>query len=419
MKDFRVILTASLTILAISGGLAMANEPIEFSETAEDVVRQVEAEFFGKYGRVGEPACSRSNSGQLENLDLRATLNNLSKPNEMAQTWAAHKNQALTTLIQRLEQRFPEWAKSDVVQRAGLRSFFQIDDSKARFDQYSTRDCATDSLRLRANTVHITFTPVGASIIRLSIPKGAGVEHSIMGLGNALKAIKLVPAQRRVLKSFFEAAKRMYEALDVEQKKALKGEKARKVTHRDFMAQASLLIAYHRFLQDTFIEATELSSEYYGVDTTNVLAVKTIDTAIANLVDAYGLESDITSRQIADYGRVLSDLLLYQFSPVVDESKRQKFIRPMIILLAKMTAISEANGDMVARDEVMALKAAWESPAFGDFMADWLTTTDLKLNGLILNMNSLAYKIGLAANVSIKVFEKEDIDRLKGQKARK
>ena len=175
------------------------------------------------------------------------------------------------------------------------------------------------------------------------------------------------------------------------------------------MSQASLLTAYYRFLTDAFDEAAQLSSEYYGTDRMNVAAVQTVKVAVQNLTEAYGLESDITQRQVADYGRVLSDLMVNQLAPLVEENNKQALVRPIILQLAKMIAISEAQGDSLTQDEVLRFKFLWENNEYASLMAGMLTATDLKLNGLILNINSLAYKIGLATNVTIKVLEKEGI----------
>ncbi|OFZ20859.1 MAG: hypothetical protein A2X94_04930 [Bdellovibrionales bacterium GWB1_55_8] len=420
MKIPTILLIAGLIAFGSNGPFANASELSTQNEVIT-YLKELERSLFGSTTTIGygTEICPFSIMDHMENVSLSgATLGSSEKlANKF---WDEFKTKHLEHIEFKLKEKFPEWTRLQILRSGGNEKLVKLDDSLARFDFLpGGYYCTDDILRLRGNTVFISLASETDLVSGANLKKGSSVEQSIFALGTALKDIKLLPSQRKILKSFFEAAKRMHEAVETEQRQAAKGEKYKPLMHRDFIAQTTLLVAYYRYLQEWFAESAELSSERSGVDQTNLRAVQEIDVAISNLIESYGLETDLASKQIADYGRVLSDLLLYQLAPLVDETKRRKFIRPTASLLARLVAKSEVNGDLAAEDEVLALKVIWESPGFTQFMSEWLSTTDIKLNGLILNMNSLAYKIGLAVNTQIKVFQKEDIDRLKSEKSRK
>ena len=400
----------ALVVLSYSTLRAQADEGTTV-QTPEEIIRQVENDFFG----VSQSFKSGSGcSGVITDLNRDELFAHRCLSSSFPETWRKFQNTAIKALIARLNKELNSWSTSELISKANLEKLIEIDLSKAMF----TLDCSREYVTLYQKTVSFKLTRLGEILLHMTIPRGAGVEPSIVALGNALKSIKLIPSQKKVLKSFFEAAKRFYDSLQENTAKIAKGERPKAISHRDFMNQANLLIAYHRYLKEALDEAAQLSSDYYVTDGGNLAAVKCIEFSVLNLIEAYGLESDVTQRLVADYGRVLSDLLVNQLSPMVEENGKHTLIRPVIIQLAKMIAVSEANGDSVVQDETLRFKTLWENQNFSTLMGNMLTTTDLKMNGLILNINALAYKIGLATNIGIRVLEKDDIDRIRANKPR-
>ncbi|MCM2322695.1 MAG: hypothetical protein NDJ90_05500 [Oligoflexia bacterium] len=244
------------------------------------------------------------------------------------------------------------------------------------------------------------------------------IDYNVAALQNALENLKLLPRQKKALEGLWNAVTSLNLALKSEQQKSERGEKTKPVSHRDFAAQASLIVSYYRYLKDDLQELGQYASSSSGVDRGNKDAITVIDQAITNLIEAYGLESDAIAKQAADYGRVFVDLM-NNLSQYLTQSEKQTYIRPLMIAIGgKVIPASEAYGDVAAREGVLEFEALWENPAFQQFLQDKLSATDERLNSLILNVSNLAYKIGLATNVDIRVLDARDIERLKITKPR-
>jgi hypothetical protein len=179
-----------------------------------------------------------------------------------------------------------------------------------------------------------------------------------------------------------------------------------------FVEQANLLVAYYRYSKNDLNELANFGSAAGGVSQSNKEAVQVIANSIQHLIDAYGLDSEVSAKQVADYGRVLLDLL-NNFGMSLTANEKALIQPVMMELVSKVIPMSEAYGDTGARDAVLELKALWEADAFNALLTDKLSVSDEKTTSLILNLSAAAYKIGLMANVDIKTFDERDAERIK------
>jgi hypothetical protein len=269
---------------------------------------------------------------------------------------------------------------------------------------------------------HVQFyaqlTPKAKQLLQSSFFYDSGnadVDYNVRAIQSALNNLQLLPRQRKALDGFFNATNTFAASIDAEKAKAAKGEKSLPLTHRSFASQASLLVAYYRYLKDDFAELAQFGSAAGGVSQVNKQAVDVINTSIQHLTDDYGLDTDVSAKQVADYGRVLLDLMnTFSLSLTVNEKAT---VQPIVVqLVTQVIPTSEAYGDVGAHDAVVKLKDLWESESFKNFLTDKLSVSDDKSTSLILNMSAAAYKIGLSANVDIKTFDSRDADRIKNQK---
>lgn len=241
------------------------------------------------------------------------------------------------------------------------------------------------------------------------------VEYNVRAIQSALADLQLLPRQRKALDGFFNATDAFVKRIDEEKAKAAQGEEAKPLTHRVFVEQASLLVAYHRYLNDDLTELAQFGSARDGISLRNQNDVQAINQSIDHLTKAYGLDSEITAKQVADYGRVLLDLL-NTYSLTLTTSEKATVQPVMVQLVTQVIPASEAYGDVGAHDAVMKLRSLWETDAFTALLTDKLSVSDDKSTTLILNMSAAAYKIGLSANVDIRTFDARDAERIKSKK---
>jgi hypothetical protein len=246
----------------------------------------------------------------------------------------------------------------------------------------------------------------------------AAVDYNVRSIQSALSHLQLLPRQRKSLDGFFNATNTFVNKVDVEKAKSAKGEKALPLTHRSFADQASLLAAYYRYLKDDFAELAQFGSSADGVSKINQQSVDVINTSIQHLTDAYGLDSDVAAKQVADYGRVLLDLM-NNFTLSLTTSEKAAVQPVLVQLVTQVVPAAEAYGDVGAHDAVIKLKDLWESDSFNSLLTDKLSVSDDKATALILNMSAAAYKLGLSGNVDIKTFDARDAARIKNQKGRR
>jgi hypothetical protein len=246
----------------------------------------------------------------------------------------------------------------------------------------------------------------------------AAVDYNVRSIQSALSHLQLLPRQRKALDGFFNATNAFLNKVDTEKAKSAKGEKALPLTHRSFADQASLLAAYYRYLKDDFAELAQFGSSADGVSKINQQSVDVINTSIQHLTDAYGLDSDVAAKQVADYGRVLLDLM-NNFTLSLTTSEKAAVQPVLVQLVTQVVPAAEAYGDVGAHDAVIKLKDLWESDSFNSLLTDKLSVSDDKATALILNMSAAAYKLGLSGNVDIKTFDARDAARIKNQKGRR
>ncbi|MFL5813380.1 MAG: hypothetical protein ACJ763_07355, partial [Bdellovibrionia bacterium] len=246
----------------------------------------------------------------------------------------------------------------------------------------------------------------------------AAVDYNVRAIQSALSHLQLLPRQRKTLDGFFNATDAFVRKIDAEKSKSANGEKALPLTHRSFADQASLLAAYYRYLKDDFAELAQFGSSADGVSKINQQSVDVINASIQHLTDAYGLDSDVAAKQVADYGRVLLDLMS-NFSTGLTITEKSVVQPVMYQLVTQVVPAAEAYGDVGAHDAVVGLKTLWESDAFNALLTDKLSVSDEKATALILNMSAAAYKLGLSGNVDIRTFDARDAQRIKNQKGRK
>jgi hypothetical protein len=243
----------------------------------------------------------------------------------------------------------------------------------------------------------------------------AAVDYNVRAIQSALSHLQLLPRQRKTLDGFFNATDSFIKKIDGEKSKAANGEKALPLTHRSFADQASLLAAYYRYLKDDFAELAQFGSSADGVSKINQQSVEVINASIQHLTDAYGLDSDVAAKQVADYGRVLLDLM-NNFSLSLTISEKSVVQPVMFQLVTQVIPTAEAYGDVGAHDAVVGLKTLWESDAFNALLTDKLSVSDDKATALILNMSAAAYKLGISGNVDIRTFDTRDAERIRKQK---
>ncbi|MFL5813320.1 MAG: hypothetical protein ACJ763_07055 [Bdellovibrionia bacterium] len=249
----------------------------------------------------------------------------------------------------------------------------------------------------------------------LYVSTNTDVEYNVRAIQSALGNLVLLPRQRKSLDGFFSANDSFVRAIDAEKANASAGKEAKPLTHRSFVEKASLIVAHYRYLKDDFAELAQFSSANGGMLKTNQDAVKVIDSAVNNLTKDYGLDSEITAKQVADYGRVLLDLL-NNYSLTLTTTEKA-ILQPVLVqLVTQVIPASEAYGDVGAHDAVVKLKSIWESTAFTALLTDKLSVSDDKSTSLILNMSAAAYKLGLSANVDIRTFDARDADRIKNRR---
>lgn len=265
--------------------------------------------------------------------------------------------------------------------------------------------------------VQAKITEKGEKILRagaiLGSLDGAGVVDSVYGIGHALSNLELGPSQKRQLNGFWEAAKRFATALKAEEEKMLKGEKYKKDTHNDFREYSILLVSYYHYLDEVLKETAQLGSESRGVNENNIRMVEAIQKAVNNLIDSYGLEGEAPSRHVASYSRVLSDLIMNQLEPIMTPSERDKLSKPIKLSLGEVLTRAAGESDIRALDAVKMFKQEWENRGFQDFMKAKATTNENGINVLIMNMNSLARKIGNKVGIRIEVLTPDDIDSVR------
>jgi hypothetical protein len=268
-------------------------------------------------------------------------------------------------------------------------------------------------------SAHAQFTAVltdkGAQIAHSTFfndPSNTTVEYNVQSIQTALMNLQLLPAQRKALDGFWNAAQVYTTAINHEKAKSARGEKSVPLTHRMFVEQANLLVAYYRYSKNDLNELANFGSAAGGVSQINKEAVQVIANSIQHLIDAYGLDTDVSAKQVADYGRVLLDLL-NNFGVSLTVSEKAQLQPIMMELVSKVVPMSEAYGDTGARNAVLELKGLWESDAFNALLTDKLSVSDERTTALILNMSAAAYKIGLLANVDIKTFDARDAERIK------
>ncbi len=280
------------------------------------------------------------------------------------------------------------------------------------FDSYS---CSSEG----HSQFTASLTPKAQQLMQSSFfydSGNASVDYNVRAIQSALSELELLPRQRKALDGYFNATDAFIKSIDVEKAKAAKGEDSKPMTHRSFVAQANLLVAYHRYLKDDLAELALFGSARNGVSQSNQKAVEIINSSIDHLVKAYGLDTDVSAKQVADYGRVLLDLMnTFSLSLTLNEKAN---LRPVMVQLGKTIATSEAYGDVGAHDDVIVFKNLWEAQSFQDFLTDKLSIADDKSTTLILNLSAATYKIGLSANVDIRTFDARDAARIKSQKGR-
>ncbi|MFL5813321.1 MAG: hypothetical protein ACJ763_07060 [Bdellovibrionia bacterium] len=246
-------------------------------------------------------------------------------------------------------------------------------------------------------------------------PTNKSIEYNVMAIQTALNNLQLLPAQKKTLDGFWNAASAFTSAINTEKAKQARGETFLPITHRNFVNQANLLVAYHRYLKNDLAELAQFGSVEGGVSQNNKAAVEVIANSIRNLTEAYGLDADVASKQVAAYGRVVLDLLS-NFSIQLTLNEKQTLQPIMLQIVSQVIPMSEAYGDAGAHDAVERLKDLWESDAFNALLTDKLSISDEKSTALILNMSAAIYKLGLSANVDIRTFDARDAERIKLRK---
>jgi hypothetical protein len=290
-----------------------------------------------------------------------------------------------------------------------------------RYDSYDNYYNYTDCHVVQPFKQVVFFaalTPKAQQLIQagfLYLATNTDVEYNVRAIQSALGNLVLLPRQRKALDGFFGATDAFVRAIEAEKANALAGKEAKPLTHRFFAEKASLIVAYYRYLKSDFAELAQFSSANGGILKSNQEAVKVIDSAVTNLTKDYGLDSDVTARQVADYGRVLLDLL-NNYSLTLTTTEKATIQPVLVQLVTQVIPASEAYGDVGAHDAVVKLKSLWESTQFTALLTDKLSISDDKSTGLILNMSAAAYKLGLSANVDIKTFDARDADRIKNKK---
>ena len=250
--------------------------------------------------------------------------------------------------------------------------------------------------------VTATLTKQGQQLTASSLffdPNNADIAYNVLSIESALKSLQVLPRQRKALEGFWNTAQTFARNMQVEEKNRADQKRTLSLTHRSFVLQASLLTAYYRYLKEDFAELAQFSSQAGGIVNSNRDAVAVIDAAIRHISDAYGLETDMSSKQVADYGRVFLDLL-NNFSLPLTENELQTYIAPvMAVIGTEVVPTAEAYGDSGASQAVYKFKAIWEQPAFQEFWREKLSARDEKTTTLILNISNMTYKIGFFANV--------------------
>lgn len=249
-------------------------------------------------------------------------------------------------------------------------------------------------------------------------PNNAAVDYNVRIIQAALMSLQLLPSQRKTIDGFWNAAATFTSAIESEKEKSESGERALPLTHRIFQQQASLLVAYHRYLKDDLVELAQFGSSVSGPSRVNRESIEAIAQSIEHLSLAYGLEQGTGSKQVADYGRVLVDLL-NNFAQPLTLHEKSVYIQPiMAVLAAQVIPASEAYGDAGAQEAVMKLKGLWEKTEFEAFLEEKLSASDEKITNLILNLGALTYRLGLSANVEIRTFDSKDLTRIRSRKVR-
>ncbi len=301
--------------------------------------------------------------------------------------------------------------------------FIAVNDTKTQWSDETTRHTFMSDECTSTGTSKFTaaLTPKAQQLMQSAFfydNANSAVDYNVRSIQSALNNLQLLPRQRKALDGFFNATDAFVNAINIEKVKANKGEKALPLTHRSFASQASLLAAYYRYLKDDFAELAQFGSASAGISKINQQSVNVINNSIQHLTDAYGLDTDVAAKQVADYGRVLLDLL-NNFALTLTTSEKAVVQPVMVQLVTQVVPTSEAYGDVGAHEAVIRLKDLWESVEFSGLLTDKLSISDDKSTALILNMSAAAYKLGLSGNVDIRTFDARDAERIKNQKGRK
>lgn len=270
--------------------------------------------------------------------------------------------------------------------------------------------------------IRLSITEKGDKILRDWGPQGslsgAGVVASVHGIRAALNKLDLLPTQKKMLEGFKNVTDRFSTALTEETQKMERGEEYRNVIHEDFRELAMLLVAYHQYLEEILNESARLESVERGPHEINVAMVSQIKTAVDNIAGSrgYGFKRrNMANRHASYYSRVMNDLIMNQLHSHMSEAQKKHLSKPILLALGEIRIKSEGGDDSRITDDVKALKDAWENKDFREFMVSRATSQDNFVSGLIMNLDSLAYKIGKIAGIKIDVLRTEDLDFLKKQ----